>query len=68
MYESVCVLVLTWKVYSDLVDRSGNTANLYLRGARLPIVLTVSYAFPKAYQVSPDVGKTSLLHFTAVPF
>ena len=58
----------TWKAYSDLVDRSGNTAGLCLRGARLPIVLTVSYAFPKALQVSTDVAGSPYVTSRLFPF
>jgi len=68
MYKSFCVLVLTWKVCSDLVDRTGNTADLCLRGGRLPIALTVSYALPKPFQVSPDVTGPSYVTSRLFPF
>jgi hypothetical protein len=68
MYKSICVLVLTWRVYGDLVGRTGNTADLCLRDARLPIVLTVSYAFPKAILVSPDVAGPPYITSRLFPF
>jgi len=73
MYKSFYVLVLAWEVHSDLVDRTGNTADLCLRGCQLPIVLTVSYAFPKAFQVSSEVAgphyvTSRLFSFGPFPF
>jgi len=43
-------------------------ADLCLRSARLPIVLTVSYAFPKAFQVSPDVAEPPYVTSRLFPF
>jgi len=68
MYKRFCVLVLAWKVYSHLVDRTGNTADLCLRGARLPVLLTVPYAFPKAFQVSFDVAGPPYVTSRLFPF
>lgn len=73
MYKRFYILILAWKVCSDLVDRTGNTADLCLRGCRLPIVLTVSYAFPMAFHVSPNVAEpyyvtSRLFSFGPFPF